>query len=113
MALLVAPRAGHPAAAALQLLDLEPHPLEQLLLAGDPTGRAVMAVAVEERIPPQRRRFPPLRALAEEVREVEGLLAEAPRVLVVRQHLRQLVLEDGDAARLDPDDRHARADLVA
>ena len=30
-----------------------------------------------------------------------------------REQLRQLVAEDGDAARLEPDDRHARADLVA
>ena len=44
---------------------------------------------------------------------MEGLPGEPSRVLVVRQQLRELVAEHRDAARLEPDDRDAVADLVA
>ena len=43
---------------------------------------------------------------------MERLLAESLRVLVVGQQLQQLVAEDGDAARLDADERDAGADLL-
>src|SRR5207302_4329619 len=42
----------------------------------------------------------------------ERLLAETLRVLVVGPQLQQLVAEDGDAARLDADERDAGADLL-
>ena len=70
-----------------------------------------MAVLVQHDLARQRRR--PIALLLEELGEVERLLREAPRVLVERPDLRQLVLEDGNAARLGADDRHARADLGA
>ena len=41
---------------------------------------------------------------------MERLLRETLRVWIVRQHLRQLVAEHRDAARLDADDRHAGPD---
>ena len=44
---------------------------------------------------------------------MERLPGEPLRVLVVRQQLRQLVAEDRDAARLEPDDRDPGADLAA
>ena len=40
-------------------------------------------------------------------------LREPLRVFVVREQAAQLVAEDGDAARLEADERHARVDLVA
>src|SRR5437773_10975180 len=43
---------------------------------------------------------------------MERLLAETLRVLVVGPQLQQLVAEDGDAARLDADERDAGADLL-
>src|SRR5699024_1340237 len=50
---------------------------------------------------------------AEELGEVEALAGEAPGVFIVRHQLQELVPEHGHAARLEPDDRRPRSDLVA
>src|SRR6478752_7083978 len=100
---LEAPRAGEPAAAGLQRLDLDAHLLQQLDLGIDAAGRLVAAVAPDERLALERRRLD-LEAL-EELGEVVRALREPLRVLVVREELPELVLEHGDAARLEPDDR--------
>ena len=49
----------------------------------------------------------------EQLAEVEAVRGEPGGVVVVREHLRQLVLEDREAARLHAHDRRARADVVA
>ena len=77
------PRAGQAAAAALGLLDLDAHPLQQLELGLDPAGRLVVAVPPHERLPAQLRHVD--RELLEELGEVVRLLREALRVVVVRQ----------------------------
>ena len=97
---------------ASQRLDVDAHPLEQLVLRVDAAGRLVVAVPVEDAFRSSARRLE-RRCCCEELGEVVRLLREPLRVLVVRAAASELVLEDGDAARLDPDDRGARADLVA
>ena len=113
MAGLVAPAAGHAAAAGVELLDLESHLLEQRLLGVDAARGLVVAVAVEKRLPLQERRLPAVGVLGHELGEVLRLGAEPLRVLVVRPELDELVLEHGRAARLDPDHRRSRPDVVA
>jgi hypothetical protein len=72
----------------------------------------VVAVPVQERLPAQRRRLVAVQA-CEELAQVERLLRQPLGVLVEGQQLGQLVLEDGDATRLDPDHWHPGADLLA
>src|SRR5204863_461759 len=79
----------------------------------DAAGRLVVAVAVQKRLALQRGRLPAAGVLAHELCEVVGLLAETLRVLVVRPELHELVLDDGDAARLDPDHRSPRPEVAA
>src|SRR5437763_15298910 len=97
---LEAPGAGHAAARRLQLLDADAHPLEQLLLALDPAGGAMVTVAVQDRRPMELRRLPLSPVLLEELAEVERLLAQPAPVLVAGAQLRQPVLDDGDPGRL-------------
>ena len=111
---LVAPGAGHAAAAGVGRVDARAHAASSSSLLGlEGAGRAPVAVAVQEHAAARAQaavsRSPP----AEELGEVEGLPREPLRVLVVGQQLRQLVAEDRDAARLEPDDRRAAPDLVA
>src|SRR5439155_5400247 len=73
--------------------------------------RLVVAVPVQERLACEPGRLDAL--LLQELREVVRLLAEPQRVLVVREQLSRLVLEDRRAARLDADDRDAGAQVVA
>ena len=104
---LEAPRAGEPAAAGVERLDLDAHLLQQLDLGVDAAGRLVVAVAPDEGLALEPRRLDV--ELLEELGEVVRALREPLRVVVVRQELPELVLEDGHAARLEPDDRDALA----
>src|SRR5204862_4179163 len=81
------------------------------LLGLEPVRRPPVTMTVEEGAARELRRRVAVFA-REELGEMERLLAEALRVLVVGQHLQQLVAEDGDAARLDADERDACADLL-
>src|SRR5207248_11369928 len=81
VAVLVAPAAGHAAAARVELLDLDAEPLEQLPLGLRPAGRLVVAVPVQKRLPVEARRLPALGLGRHELREVMGLLAQAACVL--------------------------------
>src|SRR5262249_28587695 len=60
----------------------------------------------------EARRLPP-GGVDEELGEVERLLPEPERVLVVREEAPELVAERRDAARLEADDGRAGADVVA
>src|SRR6266508_3709416 len=87
-----------------------PQAFEQLALGIDAFRRPLMAVAPEQGLPGEPRE---LRLLVlQEFGEVERLCRQTLCVLVVRQQPRQLVLEDGHAARLHADDGHAGANLV-
>src|SRR5205823_11563455 len=111
VAFLVAPGAGHAAAAAVRALDIEAHLLEQLPKRLEARRRLLVTVAVHERAALELRRL--VAVAAEELGEVERLLAQALHVLVLRHELRCFVLQYRDAARLDADDRRAGADLLA
>ena len=111
MAFLVAPGAGHAAAAAVRALDIEAHLLEQLPKRLEARRRLLVTVAVHERAALELRRL--VAVAAQELGEVERLLAQALHVLVLRHELRCFVLQYRDAARLDADDRRAGADLLA
>jgi len=93
---LVPPGAGHAAAAAVGHLDLDAHRLEQLPVRVDRARRVLVAVLVQHGLAHERRRLVAL--LLEELGQVVRLVREPLRVLVVRPHLQQLVLQDGNAA---------------
>src|SRR5262249_30055788 len=101
------PRACEPAAAGVQRLDLDAHLLQELHLGVDAAGRLVMAVPPDERLACERRRL--AAELLEDLGEVKDARLQPLCVLVVRDELAELVLEDRDATRLEPDDRDALA----
>src|SRR3954462_36713 len=74
-------------------------------------GCVLVAVLMQHRLPMQRRWL--VADLLEVLGKVIGLLREPPRVLVIRPHLQELVLEDGDAAGFRADDRRAGPNLVS
>src|SRR5439155_15017733 len=104
------PGAGHAAAAAVRLLDLGAHRLKQLLIRIDAARRVLVAVLVQYDPAVERRRRVAL--LLQELGEMVRLPGQTPRVLVVRPHLQQFVLEDRDAARLGADDGRPGADFA-
>src|SRR3954453_20740098 len=69
-----------------------------------------MAVAVDQRLTPHGGPGKLGRMAGEKLIERAHLPREAPRVLVVPQQVRQLVPEDGRAARLQHHDRKSRPD---
>src|SRR5262249_15119625 len=108
---LVAERPREPAAAGVQELDLEAEPSERAHLRVHAKQRLLMAVAVDEGRAAARGSPGQVRRLAlEEVRQQEALRREPPRVVAVDE-IRQLVLEDRDAARLEADHGNARLEL--
>src|SRR5919204_302304 len=79
---------------------------DELADVGELQQRAVVAVRVNERLALELGRHPALRLPLEELAEQKRLRTQTLCVLVVREEVAELVPEDGDAARLEPDDRH-------
>ena len=97
-----APRAGEAAAAGLHRLGLDAHLAQQLELGIDPSRRLVVAMPPDEGVALERRRLDLERL--EELGEVVDVAREPRGVVVVREQLSELLLEDCDAARLQADD---------
>src|SRR5438067_1389038 len=72
-------RPGQPAAARLRLAELDPHLPQQLLLVLLADDRLVVAVDVDEGLPADAGRLPPLRVPVQELAQVERLFAEPLR----------------------------------
>src|SRR5262249_39051388 len=89
-----------------------PHLPQQAELGLHAHDRRVVAVRLDDRPTLQARRLPPGGA-DEELGEVERLLSEPARVVVVGEEAPELVAERRYAARLEADDGRAGADVVA
>src|ERR1051325_4042035 len=70
-----------------------------------------MAVAAHHRFAPQLAERKARRRVRQELREEKHLPGKTLRLLIVRQQVRQLLAEHGDARRLETDDRRAGADV--
>ena len=101
-AALEAEGAGHPAAARVGALDVEPHPPEHRELGVEPHDGVVVAVALQHR--PRREARDGDVVLLEELGEHERRAGDARGARVVREEVAELVAEHRDAGRLDPDD---------
>src|SRR5690606_26627961 len=108
---LEAERAGHAAAAGVEDLEVQADPRQELLLGVEVHDRLVMAMAVDDGACAEPRRFVALSLADQELGQRHRLRAEPLRIRVVGEQLVELVPEDGDAARLEPHDRCAGADL--
>src|SRR5690349_15109036 len=103
MLALEAERPGHAAAARIEQVVIEAEPVEDARFIIHLHHRFVMAMAVNDGTARQARQLEISRLLFKKLAEQEGLMAQAPRVLVVREEVRKLVPEDGNATRLKPD----------
>src|SRR6185369_18063481 len=95
-----AERAGHAAAAGVELLEVETDLLQHRLFRLELHDRLVMAMSLYDGFPFQLRQLDVL--ALQELAEREEALADAG---MLGEEIRQLVAEDGDAARLQSDDR--------
>src|SRR5690349_13382179 len=103
MLALEAERPGHAAAARIEQVVIEAYAVEDARLVVHLHHRLMMAMAMNDGAARQARQLEISGSLFKKFAEQEGLMAQAPGVLVVREEVDQLVPEDGDAARLKPD----------
>src|SRR5689334_5461223 len=99
MLALEAERPGHAAAARIEQVVIHTEPVEDARFVVHLHHRLVMAMAMNDGAARQARQLKISGSLFEKFAEHEGLLAQAPRVLVVCEEVDQLVPEDGDATR--------------
>jgi len=107
-----AERAGHAAAARIDHLDVKAEIAEDFLRIAQLEDRLLVAMPVDDRLAVEPRQRDVIGFLRQELAQQERLAAQALRILILRKEIGQLVAEDGDAARLEPDDRRAGADVV-
>jgi hypothetical protein len=110
MLALEAERARHAAAAGVQHLGVQPGGGQQPPVGAHAHDGLLVAVALHDRPAGQRRRRPPVGLAGQQLGQGVGLLLQAPGALVVGEQVGQLVPEGGQAARLQPDQRHAFGD---
>src|SRR5262245_57768709 len=108
---LEAERAGHAAAARIDLLDLEPGPAECRYRGRRADERLLMAVAVEQRLlalGAEREREPAGALADQELFEQERVLRDGASVVAAHQ-IHGLVAQGQKTRRLEADDRDAAA----
>src|SRR5678815_1871363 len=111
LALLVSERAGHSATARVQYRVFRTGGLEKSGLAVEAEHRLFMAMSVNHDLARERWNREGHGLLHEEFAERESLIAKSPRLLVVRQHVHELVAKHGHATRLEPHDTRTSADV--
>ena len=83
LVLLEAPRACEAAAAGVEDLEVEAHLLVELSLGGEPHDGVLVAVAVNKGLAREPRRVVGFGFVEQELGEGDGIVAQAPGILVV------------------------------
>ena len=104
-------RAGHAATAGVGVLDIESHASQHCFFRSEFHDRCVMTMRLHERFSFERRQFHlfALEKFAQRHRRLRELL----RVRIIRIKIVKLVAENGNATRLESDDRDSFIELGA